>query len=347
MPLPIHPDDIRQFELLVLSHHPLVFVDEMEEARVEALLTRVAERLELPFFDWRIHRGLVRRGGSSEARDDQSPFEADRRPVHRSTLPGLAQDVAPPARDSSSPGASNEAYQAVYRTEEPAACLAHIFAADLPSIAYLRDLQSHVESPEIQSRLQELHAALHGHQGVIVLSGDLTALPQRLAPLFTHLRLQPPPLMDYHQYVSGVVAEVQQRRRVKVELSSDEVTELLTQLRGMPFHEIRKIVTQAAVVDGRLSRQDMRFVLEAKKRVVEAGGLLEFIPFESAQVQLAGLAQLKNWLRKRQFFYDSPELARTRGLEPPKGLLLTGVQGCGKSLSARAVAASFGLPLLR
>src|SRR5690606_41634990 len=110
---------------------------------------------------------------------------------------------------------------------------------------------------------------------------------------------------------------------------------------------VRKIITQAVAADGRLDRNDLSLVLEAKRRVIERSGLLEYVPTERHGASIAGLTRLRGWLAKRETSFREPERAAAMGLPAPRGLLLLDVQGCGKSLAARAITATFGLPLLR
>ena len=111
--------------------------------------------------------------------------------------------------------------------------------------------------------------------------------------------------------------------------------------------EAQKILTRAIVEDGRSSAEDVRHVVAAKKDLVEREGLLEYYPTDQALAAIAGLASLKAWLVKRQGVVSAPTRAASFGLEFPRGVLLLGVPGCGKSLSAKAVASEWGLPLVK
>ena len=235
----------------------------------------------------------------------------------------------------------------VYKTDKPSACLAHLKSADLEAVTFLSGFESYLTEPDIESRLIELHDRFLRHRGVIVLSGDPSRLPAPLAELFTVMHLRTPPREAYHAFVAEVLEEVKGRMPVTVELTPRDVSELIEHLYGMPFHEVRKIITQALVEDGRLDQGDLATVLDAKRRIIERLGTLEFIPVATGAAQLAGLSKLKAWLEKRRAAFVEPTRARALGLPPPRGLLLTGVQGCGKSLAARSVSAAFGLPLLR
>src|SRR5690606_21058129 len=118
-------------------------------------------------------------------------------------------------------------------------------------------------------------------------------------------------------------------------------------LRGLTLLEAEKLLTRAIIEDGRLAADDLAHVLEAKRAVIEREGLLEYYPVEESMAEVADLAGLKDWLAKRRAILADPERAAEFGLAFPKGVLLLGVPGCGKSLCAKAVSMEWGLPLLR
>lgn len=300
--LPVAEEDLRDLELLIRSHHPLILIDEPDEARIVSVLAHVARRLDLPLLRWSAHRGLARVGTDNTA---------------------------------------------IYKTESPEQCLAHLTSANSETLAYLSGFLPHLEERGVASRVRELHDALSGHRGAVVLAGTPADLPDGVARLFSSVRLHVPSRESYHRYVSAVLADLKQRMPVRVELTSADVAELLEHLKGLPFYEVRKIITQAIVEDGRFARDDLRKIIDAKRQAIERTGLLEYIPTQGETGEVAGLRRLREWLDKRRLAFRDPMGARAAGLTPPRGLLLTGVQGCGKSLCARAIAESWRLPLVR
>ena len=236
---------------------------------------------------------------------------------------------------------------AVYKTEAPEQCLAHLIAANAEVITYLSGFAQHLDERPVASRIRELHDVLSGHRGAVVLKGTPAELPPKIARFFTLVRLEVPSGEAYHRYVSTVLADLKARMPVRVELSGADVAELLDHLRGLPFYEVRKIVTQCIVEQGCLDRKSIVAVIDAKRRTIQRTGLLEYIPTPREEAEIAGLGRLRSWLDKRRRAFRDPEGARAMGLSPPRGLLLTGVQGCGKSLCARAIASSWQLPLVR
>jgi SpoVK/Ycf46/Vps4 family AAA+-type ATPase len=111
--------------------------------------------------------------------------------------------------------------------------------------------------------------------------------------------------------------------------------------------EVEKVITRAVVEDGVLDPSDLEHVIEARKRLVEQEGVLEYYPAEESMAHVAGMTALREWLRKRANILTDPARAEAFGLTFPRGMLLIGVPGCGKSLCARAVASEWKLPLLR
>ena len=118
-------------------------------------------------------------------------------------------------------------------------------------------------------------------------------------------------------------------------------------VQGLTYLEVKKVMTQAMLDDGILDAGVFESVLAAKRALVERTGVLEYFPSGERLEHVAGLTVLKHWLEQRAVAFLDPARAQAFGLSPPRGILLLGVQGCGKSLCAKAVAAAWQLPLLR
>jgi AAA+ superfamily predicted ATPase len=300
--VPPSADQLRELEILIRAHHPLLLVDTVEDDRLHVLLEHAAEHIGLPLFSWTLVDGL------------------------RRELP--------------EPGQTPE-------TSSPQKALAFIERSNLEAIFHLRGLEPYLHDPPVVALLKNIHAKYFGHRGAVVLSGQGLELPPALEPLFTPMGLEPPTTEAYHSFVQAVLHDLATRLQVKVRLSSEDVSQLLAALEGLTFFEVQKIITQAVVEDGVLGREDIARVLDAKRKIVERSGVLEYYPPEHQMGDVAGLGNLKAWLRKRGPAFRDPRRATAYGLSPPKGLLLIGVQGCGKSLCAKAVASEWSLPLIR
>ncbi|MGD8317751.1 MAG: AAA family ATPase [Myxococcales bacterium] len=232
-------------------------------------------------------------------------------------------------------------------TTSPQKVLAFIERSNLEAIFHLRGFEPYLHEPTVIAFLKSIHGKYFGHRGALVLSGHGLELPPALDPLFTPMKLEAPTPEAYHSFVQAVLRDLASRLPVKVQLSSMDVSQLLAALHGLTFFEVQKIITQAVVEDGILGREDIGRVLKAKRQIIERSGVLEYFPHQHQMGDVAGLRNLKDWLRKRQAAFVDPGRAKQYGLSPPKGLLLIGVQGCGKSLCAKAVASEWQLPLIR
>jgi SpoVK/Ycf46/Vps4 family AAA+-type ATPase len=236
----------------------------------------------------------------------------------------------------------------IFDTKEPGKAMAHVAAADIPAIYHFHGMGSHIESDEVlRAHLKAGARKLEEKDGAVVLTGAELHFPQELDPLVATVVLPAPGEEEYRDLLSNLLRDLSERQYVEVAMSNEEMAGLLRHLSGLTLLEAQKILTKAIIEDGRLASEDIRHVVEAKKAVVEREGLLEYYPVEQSMADIADLATLKEWLAKRKNVVANPLKAQEFGLTFPRGVLLLGVPGCGKSLSAKAVASEWKLPLLK
>jgi SpoVK/Ycf46/Vps4 family AAA+-type ATPase len=142
-----------------------------------------------------------------------------------------------------------------------------------------------------------------------------------------------------------IVKVLREGKRADVDLTSETAEPLLKAALGLTLSEAENAFAKAIAKDQRLAPDDLGLILAEKRQVIRKSGLLEYTSADENLASVGGLDQLKLWLARRGAAFG--DKARAFGLPAPKGLLLLGVQGCGKSLTAKAVAATWGLPLLR
>ncbi len=130
-----------------------------------------------------------------------------------------------------------------------------------------------------------------------------------------------------------------------IALSAEERQELMRKSVGLTYEEVANVWAKALEQDGRLGRKDVEAINEEKRQVIQKSGLLEYYPADETFAQVGGLQGLKDWLRERKGAFLG--LTPNHKLPTLKGILLIGVPGCGKSLSAKAVAAEWRVPLVR
>ena len=237
---------------------------------------------------------------------------------------------------------------AVYDTQGADKALLHVEAADQAALYHMAGLAELLaEDRLLAARVADAARAMGAREGALVLTGHTASLPDSLRPHAATLRLPEPEGADYRRLLQSVLADVGKRMSVRVELDDAQKDALLANLRGLTLMEAEKLLTRAIVEDGRLGAADIAQILKAKKQVVEREGLLEYYPTDTALSEVADLRGLKKWLGERRAIVHDAERARSFGLEFPRGVLLLGVPGCGKSLCAKAIAQDWALPLLK
>jgi len=236
----------------------------------------------------------------------------------------------------------------IFETKEPRKAMAHVAAADIPAIYHFHDVGAHLESDEIfRAQLKAAAGKLEEMDGAIVLTGTDLVLPPDLDPMAATVVLPAPGEEEYRHLLANLLRDLGHRQYVEVNLSREELAGLMKHLSGLTLLEAEKVLTKAIIEDHRLTSEDIRHVIDAKKAVVEREGLLEYYPVEQTMAQVADLVSLKTWLGKRKNVIKHPLKAEEFGLTFPRGVLLLGVPGCGKSLCAKAVASEWNLPLLK
>ena len=236
---------------------------------------------------------------------------------------------------------------AVYATADLAAAFAHIEAARLPAIYEFEGLGADLADPTRAQCLSDAIAGLNGLDAAIVLVDGADALTEPLRKLAALVTLPPPSRADYHAIIKRVVQQLHERIKVRSELTPEDLERLVGALRGFTLSEAEHALTRVIVDDGILGAQDIAQVVAAKYKDMKSAGLLEFCPTDVTLDDIADLAALKTWLATRRAVVAAPSRAAEAGLPFPRGMLLVGVPGCGKSMCCKAVAADWKLPLLK
>jgi hypothetical protein len=214
-------------------------------------------------------------------------------------------------------------------------------------VFHFRGLASFLDDPVVASHLFDAVQHFGTKRGAIILSGHDVRLPDALRPHAVSLRIPAPGFNELRALLERIIREYSVKMPVKVELTQEERVRLVNNLVGLTLTEAEKVVTRLIMEDGAVRASDVSRVATAKRQVVEQDGLLEYYPAQESLGEVAGLNGLKAWLAKRRAVVHDPQRAASFGLGFPRGVLLLGVPGCGKSLCAKAIASEWGLPLLK
>lgn len=229
--------------------------------------------------------------------------------------------------------------------KNPARALAAVTDLTVDGIFFFKDLHHFLNDFEVVRRLHDAAQNFVRRRGAIVLSGPRIDLPDELRELTAPFKLELPAEDELRALAWRVIGDFTSQRRVKVQLSDAEFDRLVELLNGLTLFEAERVISRSILDDLTLNGRDLDRIVAMKKELLEREALLDFILVQDAVTDIGGLQQLKAWLAKRKQAF-TPE-GHKFGLTAPKGILLIGVQGCGKSLAARAIAREWALPLLQ
>jgi len=231
------------------------------------------------------------------------------------------------------------------QSREPVEALAAIAKLTEPSLVVLKDFHPYFDNPAVVRGMRELAQDLKSTYTTVLLLSPVLNIPTELEKEISVLDVPLPSFRDLYQLLREIVAVVKQGNKARIELNREQAEALIKAAQGLTLSEAENAFAKAIANDGVLDKDDIRLVLDEKRQVIRKSGLLEFVGVETEIGHVGGLDELKGWLAGRNGAFSEP--ARKFGLPAPKGLLLLGVQGCGKSLTAKAIASQWALPLLR
>lgn len=218
-------------------------------------------------------------------------------------------------------------------------CLDAVIAHETPAVFAWVDLHPWLADPLVVRSLRDLRPRLEEREQTIVfLSPDLD-VPMDLA---TDVVVIPMPLPGADHLRRLSEAEVQ---HAGMSLNDDVMSQIVRAVQGMTAQAARRAIRRALQTPERLSQGDVGQLVDEKRRLLQRSELLDFLDAPAGLDAVGGLGALKAWLRQREAAFG--EKAREFGLPMPRGLMLIGVQGCGKSLVAKSIARLWNLPLAR
>ncbi len=297
-----------RIEILIRARYPIIYVVSWEEERVEQYLSQIAQKRKKKVYVWSFTQGLVKQGTE-------------------------------PQRSKGSAGT----------TRDPLAALDAVLEQIEPAIFLFKDFHPFMEENRsnlaVIRRLRDVAFKLRDTYKTICIVAPMLRMAPELSKDVTVLELGLPSLNDFSRLLDRITEDVKDKPGVEIKLDDEGRERLLRAAQGLTLKEAENVFAKTLVRDGRLDGDDISAVLSEKKQIIRKSGLLEYYESQDSISQVAGLEYLKQWLSKRGLAFS--DRAREFGLPAPKGVLLLGMQGCGKSLCAKAISNMWRLPLLR
>lgn len=307
---------VQELQALVDSFHPLIVIETIEEDRVRNLLQMAVRRIGIQLFEWSITQGLTRSPGSTDG-----PW---------------VNEYAP--RGSVKPTAFE-------KTEEAADLMTFLANTTQKGVFWLKDFGRQLDEPRLIRQFRELTQDFADQRSAIILTGEKLELPPELQAAAIYLDLDLPEDDELLELVRDVVKRLKCDRRVQIEVGPDQYAVFVRALRGMTQRQARQVLSYVTFEDGKLTLDDVRRIIHRKAQVIRQESIVEYFAADEIQTNLGGFAGLKHWLNQVQMGFSAQ--AKAWNLQPPKGILIVGIQGCGKSLAAKVIAKAWKMPLLK
>lgn len=208
----------------------------------------------------------------------------------------------------------------------------------------LKDVVSYFEDAKIVSKIKGLARLINqGADATIIIVSSVLVIPKDLEKYITILE------MDYlnTDEIKKIIEDFIQENLGIRDVNERLIDEFAVAFKGLTEFEILNLLALSYADDGELTKRDLRLIFDQKQQMIKKAGILEMIPLKETIDDIGGLENLKEWFKRKAKVYKNMGKAKKYGVDMPKGVLIAGVPGCGKSLNAKAAANLFEVPLLR
>jgi len=234
----------------------------------------------------------------------------------------------------------------VARTEDPEAGLSNLAGSKHGSICVTLDLAEHIIRPGRAQRIvRDMLNRFEKSAQVLVMIDSSDKIPDAIAAYARPFEISYPDEDELKDIIRSSLKRMHQKTPVEIGITRNGLQAIVRNLRGLTRRQAQRIIIDTISHDQRFSDHDISAIISSKRRVIQTGGLLEYIETPLTLDQIGGMKLLKKWLRSRQDAFSNE--AKDFGIRAPRGVLMLGVQGAGKSLCAKAIATAWHQPLLR
>lgn len=211
-------------------------------------------------------------------------------------------------------------------------------------IIVLKDTVSYLEDSKIVSKIKGIARMINqGADATVIIVSSVLVIPKDLEKYITILE------MDYLNMdeIRSIIQKFINENLGKQKIDEKLIDEFAVAFKGLTEFEIINLLALSYADDGEFTRKDLRLIFEQKQQMIKKAGILEMIPLKETIKDIGGLENLKEWFIRKAKVYKNMDKAKMYGVDMPKGVLIAGIPGCGKSLNAKAAASLFEVPLLR
>ncbi len=206
----------------------------------------------------------------------------------------------------------------------------------------IKDAHLYFEDPKVITCLKSIALKIsQGLDAVVIIVSSVLKFPKELEKFITIIEMDYP---DQNEIKAQITAFANEQ---EVSVADVLLEEMSLSFKGLTEFEIEQLLSQAYADGGEFKRSNLKLIFDQKKQMIMKSGILEMIPLKERPEDIGGLENLKFWLERKSKVFKSINKAIEFGVNMPKGVLIAGVPGCGKSLCAKVTAQMFDVPLLR
>lgn len=232
-------------------------------------------------------------------------------------------------------------------TQDPLVALDNVIEHVEPALYVFKDFHPFLrgQNMAVIRRLREVSSTMQNTYKTIVIVSPIFELPPELEKDLTIVDFDLPNVNDFTALLAKIVDEVKENPKLNVSMNNHTREQIVHALLGLTLTEAENVLAKTLVEHRSLSEKSLDVIHSEKRQIIRKSGLLEYYDAEEDINSVGGLDAMKSWLLKRSVAFT--DQARQFGLPSPRGVLLLGVQGCGKSLMAKTISNAWQLPLLR
>ena len=226
-----------------------------------------------------------------------------------------------------------------------ASALDTVLSHTSPALFVFKDFHSYLEDKTIIRKMRDVVVHLKKSFKTVFIVSPVLSLPPGLDKSITPVDIPLPGKEELKEILMRLVTSLEEREKITVDFDTPLIEKIINASRGLTESEVENLYAKLMVNDKAFDEKDLPVVVAEKKKLIRKSGLLEYYDATENMKAVGGLDRLKTWLEQRGLSFS--QKARDFGLPEPKGLLLLGVQGCGKSLAAKVTASLWNMPLLK